>query len=181
MSCDVRWKDPKPWEVATALGGESVMVPCCLIWFGHLRLALIRMGVAEEESFYQSIVNAISVTCEYHRQSLLVKRLLKKALACSDPIASMEQRLNFLLFIHLAGGEFETLLRQEMIKIENKAHGCQEDADTSLARHFSLLNSSTASVCLSCAHTTKDNSKLIELKATSAIAQSMAKSKITVC
>lgn len=82
------------------------MLPLCMRWMGHLRIALIKMGVANADALYQSIRDILP-PCMSNSYHALNRWDLRKAMR--DPDHHHGDRphpLDFLTFTHIRDGDF---------------------------------------------------------------------------
>ncbi len=164
-----------PWDIVTESFGQFFVLPMCFTWFGHLKLALLKEGVADAESIYLSIYNAVVSSRTYQRHRRDVDMYLRKIWAGSDPILSLDHLihpLDFLVFKHLSDGNFEICVRKNLnvpgirkvasIGKLSPGFNFEINDEISLARHLSVLDSNS-SIAVS-THIAPDNDpKLLKL------------------
>ena len=160
------------WDVVIENFGHFFVLPMCFNWLGHLKLALIKEGVADAESIYLLIYNAVKSSKNYQTHYTLVDRCLRKVCAGSDPVICLHHQthpLDFLVFKHLADGNFEICIRKNLnvpglrkvsrIGKVSKNFNFKSNDEIGLASHLQVLNT-LSSIAVSAPITQNNNSKL---------------------
>ena len=146
------WKPKKQmpkWEAVTRLGSGRgrLMLPLCMKWMGHIRIALIKMGVANADALYRSIKDILPplMSSSYH---ILNRWDLKKAMR--DPDHHHGDRphpLDFLTFTHIRDGDFSVTVSTHNVTLVPYNSVLPVERDSSVLGHLRSVASSLPGQC----------------------------------